>query len=273
MQRSGLHCRFQSLTFRPLPAIRVRQLLAQDLGDADAAREDDLDALGDGQAGEDDVLSPDQQDVSQVEVVGGDVHGHQRFGLAAAALQGHLAREEAEAVGPFSPLRDQHELLEGHLVVGREGVQQLLHRGVDVAEDGNAVEQAVQPPQRPPPDHIGGEDSHEEDQEDRHQEAHPGDVAPQLSATAGARSPSTKVNNSQKVQTVTAMGTMTRRPVTNLICSCRRIPLISHSGVRDQGLGVAYLSRLTLHVSQLAALGSPEKSAIWHSGNPAIGFS
>src|SRR5574342_105157 len=100
-------CRCETLHWsgagQHLPAIHVRELLAQDLGDADAPRENDLDALGNRQLGQDNVFPPHQHDVSQVQVIGGNINGHQGFRLAAAALQSDLARQESEAVPPLLP--------------------------------------------------------------------------------------------------------------------------------------------------------------------------
>ena len=109
-------------------------------------------------------------------MVGGDIDCHEGLALAAHALQRHFAGEEAEAVGALLPVGDEDELLEGHLIVRREGVQELLHGGVDVPEDGDPEEKDVEPSQDPPPHHVGGEDPHEQDEEDGDQEPQPWDV-------------------------------------------------------------------------------------------------
>jgi len=49
---------------------------------------------------QDDVLPTRQEDVSQIQMVGRNVHGNQRFGPAVCPLQSHGAGQKPKAVLP-----------------------------------------------------------------------------------------------------------------------------------------------------------------------------
>ena len=97
-----------------------------------AAREENPDAFLDAQIGKHHPLPRVDQDVAEIQVIGRDVHRHQR--LARRASRSSVNSRVRNPGRSRGRVLDQHHALEAVLVVGRERRHELLHRRVDGPE-------------------------------------------------------------------------------------------------------------------------------------------
>src|SRR5262249_25760197 len=98
--------------------------------------------------------------------------------LAGRSLDDHFAGDETERPPPLARMLDEDDGLEAAAALGREGVDEHLHRRIEPPEHGEPHQNLVAPGEHAPTDDVASDRPHQEDDGDRGEEAEAGDGTP-----------------------------------------------------------------------------------------------